>query len=151
MDINKSTQLAKEISKKIGTKDYQDIILRILNNIKKGNKFDISSCYCCPETMIETDKTGENKPHIRLKLNKDIKKPEHIIWEILHEYGHCLSGIPEIPSINREIEAWDKAYLKLLKYPKLKIMEQSFFDYQKNCLETYYFKDFCLKGFNRND
>ena len=35
MDINKSTQLAKEISKKIGTKDYQDIILRILNNIKK--------------------------------------------------------------------------------------------------------------------
>jgi hypothetical protein len=150
MEINKSAQLAKEISAKIGTKEYHGIILKLIRRIRKGGEFEISSCYSCPASMIVTDPKGETNTHIRLKLNKDIVKSENIIWDILHEYGHCLSGIPKIPSIIREIEAWHKAYIILLKYPELQIMEKSFFDYQKSCLETYYFNDFCSKLPDRN-
>jgi hypothetical protein len=146
---HKQSCLSNEICQKIKTNEFEYEIKSIIISIFSNN-IKISPCDIYPESLTEIDKTGEKNPRIRLKLNKTIHRPEHIIWDMLHEFGHGLSGITDETSIIREIEAWNRAYVELVKYPKLKLIEQSFFKYQRDCLETYFRNGFISK-MNQNE
>ena len=134
----KAIQLTREICYRTKSDNLFDIIHTIVSDICQHRVGIVITDYY-ETTSIEFSKSEFYDAIIRLKI-KDDETTEQVLWNILHEYGHFLSGKPDKISITREIEAWNKAYLVLLKYPQLVSLEQSFFGHQEICLGTYFAK-----------
>jgi hypothetical protein len=74
---------------------------------------------------------------IRISVHKARTKPIHIIWDIMHEFGHLLSGKPEkgevedpCKRLKREELAWVKAEVQLDDFPTLKVEIADFLAYK---------------------
>lgn len=85
--------------------------------------------------------TIDEAPIIRISLLV-VKEPINVIWRLLHEYGHHLSG-PRYPAdtkIFREELAWKYAEPLLEKYPELLKRKVEFDQCRDHDLGTYYKK-----------
>lgn len=139
MDLQiKSYQLAREICHITKSEKLFDVIQKIIFDICQ-NKVGISPTKSQDATYIEYSISEQFNAIIKLRINEN-EPTEIVIWDILHEYGHFLSGKPDKTTIKREIEAWNKAYVILKDYSELISLEDSFFTYQEFCLKTYYIK-----------
>ena len=109
--------LLDEICTKGGLElSYRSVLERIIIRIEKDGcivttRYDMkSSSY---DTNIESD-------IIRVSL-KDVEEPLNIIWRLLHEYGHYLSGRAKVgdQKMQREDLAWKHADTLVREYPEL--------------------------------
>lgn len=81
---------------------------------------------------------------IRISFKKPFDKVEEMIWTILHEFGHHLSGrIPMCDQedkskiVAREKEAWRLARLEVLRYPRLAAQMADFDRYAAELIAGY--------------
>jgi hypothetical protein len=136
--IDRKKILLQEICFKGNLWDFQATLERIINGIEENNG-RLSCCETCETSRIEHDKSGSRSPHIRIGFKTRKEKPIHIIWDILHEFGHLVSGAKgeNEKTVYREIEAWQKAFNELLYYDDLKVEVLDFKLYARECLRTY--------------
>ena len=134
-----SERFKNEICQNGNLTDYEKIIDFIIKEINLHD-CNISCCYNFDTSRIEQSKiNGHKKSHIRISLKNKREKPIHIIFDMLHEFGHFLSGVPikNTIDINREIIAWDFALKVLRKIPESSIYFDEFYIYRDFCLNTY--------------
>jgi hypothetical protein len=136
--IDRKTQLIKAFCAKGKLNDYKEEVEHLIVKILDSNCL-ISDCDTCETSLIEQSKETNVKNHIRISFKYEKEKPIHIIWDILHEYGHHLSGHPDEleKSIEREKEAWDLGQKIIATYPKLIIEQKDYENYRDKCLKTY--------------
>ena len=84
------------------------------------------------------DPYTDRPPIIRLNL-KDVETPFKIFWDLLHEYGHHLSGKrqPEDQDMARETLAWKHADLLVHEYPDLLLRMDEYERSKEHDLNTY--------------
>ncbi len=136
--LNKVQRLKAELITKGQLYGFEEIIEKLIRTISDAN-CDISCCDICTNSSIEQSTDDSNKPHIRIGFKTSRKKPIHVIWDILHEFGHFLSGKAngKESKLFREIAAWDLGMKHLQCYPKLIIYLDDYKDYRDNCLRSY--------------
>lgn len=135
---NKIEKIKLEICQKGNLNEFESIIEIIINVIiDSGCK--ISCCDTCETSRIEQSIDDTEINHIRISFKDKTEKPIHFIWDILHEYGHHLSGKPngKEKSYSRESLAWDLGYATLIKIPELKDYCDDYKNYKEKCLTTY--------------
>jgi len=135
---DKIKRLSKEICQNGELQDYSIVIEFLIEYIySKGCR--ISCNYQTEGSSIEHSMQGEYLTHIRIGMKNRSDKPLTIIWDILHEFGHHLSGKPNATGekIIREIEAWDIAYKELFNFPVFAEFVKNFQSYKETCLLTY--------------
>ena len=94
--------------------------------------------------LAQTPHNPDNRPIMHIGL-LGRKQPLEIIWSMLHEYGHVLQGSAALKEVEldksleypREKDAWDKAEIELVKYPRLVANISEFYDYRDFALNTY--------------
>jgi hypothetical protein len=92
-----------------------------------------------------------SKSLIRINIKDNPGRQIRYIWNLLHEYGHYLSGdrlmgYTELDELAREEEAWENALKEIQKYPIL-LNEINDFNYHKEfCLKNYRLKHIDLKN-----
>ena len=130
-------QLIQEIISNGKLKKYESTVRLIVKEIIDFN-CKISVRYNSEASVTEMDPKGLKPPHIRISL-KNKEKPIRIIWDILHEFGHCKSGPRAKTDTNsvREKLAWHHAEKVFQKYPDLKKEHNDFLEYKEICLKTY--------------
>ena len=133
--IDKIEKLNHEICSKGNLSQYENTVGKILSAIYDA-KCTISCCDICEKSRIEH---SMSKTHIRIGFKKAKEKPIHYIWDILHEFGHYLSGLPNRHerTFDRELQAWELGLEQLKKYPELFAQVEDFEKYRENCLATY--------------
>ncbi len=137
-DRTKIEEKVNEFCKKGELYDYRDILLKIFEDIvKKG-------CWIYPVEIFGDEKSSHQINgtccHIEISLKSNqYSNPLDIIWTILHEFGHHLSGLPngKEKSIERERQAWDLGQKILNEFPKLKVKEKDFENFRDTCLINY--------------
>lgn len=134
----KINKLNKEICHKSGLTGYEETIEKILKFIFESN-CTISCCDTCTTSSIEQSKNAEFKSRIKIGFKKPKEKPIHFIWDILHEFGHHLSGLPngKEKTLDREKEAWHFGLIELEKYSQLIEHKSDYLMYRESCLKTY--------------
>lgn len=139
-NIDKTNRLTSEICTLTDSNKLEEVISKIILDILENN-VSITLSKFHETTSIEFRESGSYKAMIKLHV-KDKMTTEDVIWDILHEFGHFLSGKPEnkSPSLIREVEAWNRGYLILSNYSDLMFLESNYFAYQTSCLETYFKK-----------
>ena len=135
-ELSKSNQIVREICHLTKSENLRNTIYPVISDIINKN-IGISISNFFETSSIEYSNSINCKSIIRINIEKD-KTTEQVLWDILHEYGHYLSGSTQKPNVTREIEAWNRAYNILVNYKELIPREQSFFKYQEICLETYF-------------
>lgn len=120
---------------------YRDIIENVFLKIKEAD-CNISAIYNSDRSVHIS---GVNFCLIQISLSRKYQRPIHILWTILHEFGHHLST--PINSHNQgniklviesEKKAWEHAYDNIQKYPELLIEITDFNDFKEKELESYY-------------
>lgn len=137
MTEKKVKNFIKEICTKGDILQYEQIINTQTHKIvEKG--CSISCRYDRGHSVFEQQ--PDKPPHIRISLIDKKPTPLNIIWAILHEYGHLVSGNKkkEDDTIDREELAWENAQKELKEYPELLKEESSFLAYKTFCLNSYY-------------
>lgn len=132
-------QLLVELCANGRLSEYREILEAIISSIRKSN-CKISCKYNDHVTsIVQSNENDGRQSHIRISLIKKREQPLHIIWEILHEYGHHLSGKRNEgdSDIDRENEAWNNAFVEMKKYFNSKVDFDSFENYKLKCLKTY--------------
>jgi hypothetical protein len=132
-------QLIEELCTCGHVSEYKEIIKKIVSSIRSSN-CKISCTYNNDITLISQPKEEDGRmSHIRISLKNEREHPIILIWEILHEYGHHLSGRrrDQDSDIEREIAAWDYAFIEMKKYFNSEQDFESFEKYRIKCLETY--------------
>ena len=130
----KIKSMSNEICQKADLHEFKETIEVILTEIHESDCliscFDISGV-----SVLEQPKDGKNRIRIGLKN----KKPIHIIWGILHEFGHHLSGtrMENDTTIYREEKAWEIATELVKKHPQLLGHLDDYNAYQEMCLDSY--------------
>jgi len=135
---DKFERLKREICHKGNLLEYEGTIEKILQSIHFSD-CSISCCDTCENSSIEQAIDGSFKTHIRIGFKRAKEKPIHYIWDILHEFGHHLSGLPKGKerSVDRETLAWELGLEQLKKYPELIEQVSDYENYKENCLRTY--------------
>lgn len=82
----KRKQLIDEFCNKCDLEAYRDLVANLLDLIKQSD-CDI----CCSSISCVSSYSGGI---IRIGVKTKRKSNLHFLWEILHEYGHFLSGPP---------------------------------------------------------
>jgi hypothetical protein len=139
MDNFKKTQLVKEICAKGGLLGFEALVDKLISRIHEAD-CKISCCDTCFDTKINQDLKGEQKSHIQLGFKTIRERPIHLIWDIFHEFGHHLSGLPqpgEERTVERETQAWNLGLNVLHEYPDLLSEEADYLAYAKSKLQTY--------------
>lgn len=129
--------LKKEFRERAHLEEYQDVLNSLIDEILNSNCL-LSICDTCITSLIEQSVDNSKQDHIRISL-KNIEKPIHVIWSILHEFGHHESGKPNGTerSIEREQEAWERGLKKLQEFPELKSEEGDYRQYWGKKMESY--------------
>ena len=135
--MDKRRMLKKEFVERGKLIEYQGVVDVLIDQILDSRCL-LSICDICDTSRIEQNMDGTQLNHIRISL-KNIEKPIHIIWCMLHEYGHHLSGKPtgNEKSIAHEQEAWDNGLLVLQTFSLLKQEEANYIEFSKINLQTY--------------
>lgn len=136
--MEKKLMLKLEICKKGKLSEFENVLEGLIDSILESDCL-ISCCDICETSSIEQFKNGNFKSMIKIGFKNSRDKPVHIIWEILHEFGHHLSGLPngKEKSYERELQAWDFGLLELKKYAELLVLEDDYMEYKKSCLSSY--------------
>lgn len=113
--------------------------LEIAIQIIKDNDFSVSIWRNGPRSKINWDQN-----HIQIAISEKSKGTLAIIWDILHEIGHLLTGNPKNndfstpDKITREEIAWENAWIIVKsKMPALVIAYEDFNNYRNDCLMSY--------------
>jgi hypothetical protein len=139
---NGHIRFVNEIVDLCDLQEFENTLIQIVDKIENSNcrittRTDISASSCQQSIGDSTDSV------IRISLKNKRADSIEVIWDILHEYGHLISGArAEIQSdLEREIEAWKFANLELDNYPDLQCYVKQFNMYKQRCLETYINRD----------
>jgi hypothetical protein len=138
-DLNDKIQrLKREIVQNGNLIEFETAIGDIIQNIIESN-CDISCDYTCENSRISQSIDNSFKSHIWLGFKNIKEKPNQIIWDILHEYGHHLSGKADGKEKTRERErvAWDLGLKQLSCFPELTGYVDNYKSYRDKCLKTY--------------
>lgn len=136
MILDRKKMLIEEFIAKGKLGDFRQPVSRLISKIWDTPLCTISCCDVC-ERSLNRYQDGEGS-FIQIAFKNRQGEPIHIIWDILHEYGHHLSGPPNgEPLWNREVAAWEYAAEELKQYPELLKHKDAFLAYQEFCLETY--------------
>ncbi len=114
--------------------ELHDILKRI-----RQDGCEISTIYNDERSRLETTKTPPYRSRIRLSLVEGRLHCLHLIWDLLHEFGHHQSG-PKQDSDNtleREELAWELAERELLNYSRLVEEAKNFNNYRIKCIKSY--------------
>ena len=138
-DVQQNPRILNEVCKKGNLEQYRQIVKELFDFINKHG-CRIATQYHRPTSTLDwSPPTG---PIIR--LNPEVhSEPLHVIWILLHEFGHFLSGKPQTPHLNnqqrweRELLAWEHADQQLNKFPVLLPYMESYIHQRANCLKTY--------------
>jgi len=136
--VTKSEQLIHELCRNGKLEEHRKILSQIVKEIEDLDCI-ISCHYLNNESYIEQRTDIEVKSHIRISLKANRTDPLEIIWDILHEYGHHLSGKKnkEDLTLEREKEAWGYALIEAKKYFDSEEELACFEKYKNLCLKTY--------------
>jgi hypothetical protein len=112
---------------------FRPVLEKIIIRIEEGGctvmtRYDISSSSYQPY----------REPIIRVSL-KNVGEPLNVIWRLLHEYGHYLSG-PLKPGdlpLQREELAWKQADQLVQEYPELILRMEDYKRCKEHDLNTY--------------
>jgi len=123
--------------------DFKRELEIIVANIYKQNCGIVCEKYQRWSWITQTPH-NKNRSLIHIAL-MDRKTPVDIIWSILHEFGHVLQDVAELPlakkdpllELAREKDAWDKAETEVKKYPKLALLAEQFYSYRDKQLTSY--------------
>lgn len=114
--------------------EYSDEVTAIIK------KIDLEGCGISCHYLSEpsSHSFGPEGCYIRIAMMNKLQ-PMHVVWDLLHEYGHFLSGPPitKGPELEREILAWAFAEKELELYPRLKLFSANFNAYREECLIGY--------------
>lgn len=80
----------------------------------------------------------DRPPIIRVNV-KNVETPFNVFWDLLHEYGHHLSGKrqAEDESLEREELAWQKADALIGQYPDLVLRSDEYERWKEHDINTY--------------
>lgn len=138
-DIVQNPRTLDEVCERGQMEQYRYLVKDVFDWVN-NHGCRIMTRYERPESSCEWSAT--EAPIIRLnpKNNAD---PLDIIWTLLHEYGHFLSGKPATSRLNsqqkfeRELLAWEYADKELINFRMLDEYKQLYFSYRAYCLKTY--------------
>jgi hypothetical protein len=130
----------KEFLTKTGLAEYSNTLFLIIDRIlEDGCEISCDDRAKCSRCSQRTDDLNI-ADHIYIGFGRPREKPLHFAWEMLHEFGHHLSGKPrpvEDGTLAREELAWDYAEKELTRYPDLAAQIDDFITYRKFCLDSY--------------
>ena len=131
-------QLKNKFCKEGKLLDYKEEIEQLIDRIVNSNCI-ISDCDTCEHSSISQPNDLKEKNHIRISFKYPQIRPIRLIWDVLHEFGHHLSGHPngQEMSVPRERQAWDIGQGILNEHPRLKQEEKDYEEYRDICLEDY--------------
>jgi len=137
--IDPKQQLKEELIDRGKLQGFENIISAIVDKILLPATPNCKlACFDCSKSKITQEEGKDSLIQIGIKDRKS--EPITVIWDILHEYGHHLSGAPKVGvdlRLKREELAWEKAYEELQNYPELQNQKESFNDYKEVCLKDY--------------
>jgi len=128
------TRKKKEICQKGKLAGYESIISILIDQIDASD-CKISCCDTCETSSIVQYWDSSERDHIKIGFLYPRERPIHYIWEILHEFGHHLSGKPvkgEEKTVAREELAWEHALIELKKHDGLVEELNDFMSYKEN-------------------
>jgi hypothetical protein len=135
---DKIQRLKREIVQNGNLSEFEVTIENLIQIIIESN-CDISCDYTSKNSRISQSKDNSFKSHIWLGFKNIKEKRIQIIWDILHEFGHYLSGKSkgDERTVEREKHAWDLAFKQLKRDPDLVTYSDDFKLYRDNCIKTY--------------
>lgn len=140
---DKLIQKVNEFCKNGNLELYRDILKDIFLKIGDAN-CKISARY---DSDLSNHISNNDYCLIQISLRRKYDKSIHIIWIILHEFGHHLSGPIKKQYendikllIKSEQNAWKLAENEIHNYPELLIEIVDFNEFKEKELESYYNK-----------
>ncbi len=131
-------RIIEEISTTGELHEFKNELVEILKKFT-DKCFDISVSNVSPGREGSETSINWLDSHLKININSD-SRGLNLLWDILHEYGHLIDGMPEdnvIKSLNREVSAWLHAYQELNNLGLLKHRE-SFITQWNTCIKSYY-------------
>ena len=120
--------------------DYRNLLLHLFTEIKNSGCL-ISTKYNDGYSLHEKSPTS---CRIRISFARKYPTPTHIIWIILHEFGHHFEPLDIEDKDNIEIrvqheeKAWEWAYNKILTIDELKNKIDEFIECKEYYMKDYY-------------
>jgi len=134
--MNDYPRLLEEFCREGNLHNYRFSLVKIFAAIDL-NPCKISCQYISPASSITFLPEG---PIIRVAI-KGRKNPLHIIWDLLHEYGHFVIGPNETNDKNKmavnEYHAWKFVSKMMARLPELDRYKIEYEQYKQECLSTY--------------
>jgi len=134
---------AEEICVKGNAPQYLGEVTKLVQAII-DDKCEIACDYSSDRSRCQQSFDDETPSKIWISVRKVRAKPIHLVWDIMHEFGHHQSGKPErgevedpVRRLIREELAWDKAEALLQDYSTLKMELADFLSYRDFCLIEY--------------
>lgn len=137
--ISKKEQTLNEFCKVGKLESFRDLLIQLFEIIEKSG-CRISSRY---EKLTSSHEFEIKGCCMRICLREIYSDPIEIIWTILHEFGHHISGKPALSidslltKISREKIAWELGRPIAMQFPSLAIKIDSFDKYAEACIQTY--------------
>lgn len=139
MDI--VTRRLHELTSKARLQEYSEVLTRIIEDIYSS---DCKLYFREDEDIRSSHSRLEDDCYIRVSLKKGVyKMKEHVIWVILHEFGHHFQNSMAEELTDREIRyekeknAWDFAERKFEEYKFSKDLMGNFIECRDMYLQTY--------------
>ena len=135
--FDKKELLKKELVTNGYLQGFENTVSAIVERISETSKCILACDYRSNKSV--NAQSVEDGSRIRIGLKDRREHPITVIWDILHEFGHHLSGMPgeTDTKLKRETQAWDKALEELKNYPQLINYKDNFNLYRERCLLTY--------------
>jgi hypothetical protein len=113
----------------------------VLEDIFTGFELKPVGISCRTDGFSSSAEAGPNGTHIRINV-RDRENPLHIIWDLLHEYGHFFNGpVDDKTDKNkvalREYRAWQFASDFFNVFPELQPYRAEFNKYRQVCFSSY--------------
>lgn|GEM_PF-1001673 len=137
---SKEARILAEFCDKGSLQNYKETLKMVFDKIW------MSGCQIAAreDCDLSSHSFDEGRCIIRISLSKKYDDPIEIIWNILHEFGHHLSGDIDkaklsdaTTQLEREINAWKLARIEALLHPLLSVKISDFDQYKKKCLKGY--------------
>ncbi len=128
-------RLVNELCKNGNLENHREPLASLLDLIHKSG-VKVSTRYDMPSSSYEAYVDADKR--IRVSLY-DLTDPLDVIWEIMHEFGHHLSGErkPEDDTMAREELAWLYADNLLQQFPYFISFKKQYDTCKQNCLHSY--------------
>ncbi len=136
--IDKIKMLKEEFLNRGNLYDFEATVDKLISRVTSPPGCNLSCSYIDENSNIKFLDSG---PWIQIGFKNRNGEKIEIIWDILHEYGHYLSGKPPLnngPDPAREIDAWENALIEIKNYyTELIPFLEDFEKYKAKCLMSY--------------